>query len=129
MVDLLKCCFTSTDTVGLLGTGAQDVHLDFHTETELRSCVDVCLSLYNVSVSIPASAVCPSHVCLPVCQCLYWLSVYLSLPLCPPSPPLHFSLLSKLCMYVCVCWGGGGAGGGGGGRKDRVGEGKRGKNQ
>ena len=29
---LLKCCFTSTEmTVGLLGTGAQDVHLDFHT--------------------------------------------------------------------------------------------------
>ena len=27
----LKCCFTSTETVGLLGTGAQDVHLDFHT--------------------------------------------------------------------------------------------------
>ena len=30
---LLKCCFTSTETVGLLGTGAQDVHLD--------SCEDV----------------------------------------------------------------------------------------
>ena len=27
----LRCCFTSTKTVGLLGTGAQDVHLDFHT--------------------------------------------------------------------------------------------------
>ena len=27
----LKCCFTSTEIVGLLGTGAQDVHLDFHT--------------------------------------------------------------------------------------------------
>ena len=32
---LLKCCFTSTETVGLLGTGAQDVHLDFHTPPEL----------------------------------------------------------------------------------------------
>ena len=32
---LLKCCFTSTQTVGLLGTGAQDVHLDFHTAPEL----------------------------------------------------------------------------------------------
>ena len=28
---LLECCFTSTETVGLLGTGAQDGHLDFHT--------------------------------------------------------------------------------------------------
>ena len=30
-----ECCFTSTETVGLLGTGAQDVHLDFHTDHEL----------------------------------------------------------------------------------------------
>ena len=32
------CCFTSIETVGLLGTGAQDSHLDFHTtpETELE---------------------------------------------------------------------------------------------
>ena len=28
---LVECCFTSTETVGLLGTGAQDSHLDFHT--------------------------------------------------------------------------------------------------
>ena len=33
--NLKKCCFTSTETVGLLGTGAQDVHLDFHTAPEL----------------------------------------------------------------------------------------------
>ena len=31
----LKCCFTSTETVGLLGTGAQDVHLRFHTPPEI----------------------------------------------------------------------------------------------
>ena len=35
LLSLLKCCFTSTETVGLLGTGAQDGHLDFHTATEL----------------------------------------------------------------------------------------------
>ena len=34
-VGWLKCCFTSTETVGLLGTGAQDVHLDFDTAPEL----------------------------------------------------------------------------------------------
>ena len=28
---MMKCCFTSIETVGLLGTGAQDGHLDFHT--------------------------------------------------------------------------------------------------
>ena len=38
---LLKCCFTSTETVGLLGTGAQDGHLDFHTAPEL-SVVTLC---------------------------------------------------------------------------------------
>ena len=30
LVGWLKCCFMSTETVGLLGTGSQDVHLDFH---------------------------------------------------------------------------------------------------
>ena len=33
---MMKYCFTSTKTVGLLGTGAQDGHLDFHTAPELR---------------------------------------------------------------------------------------------
>ena len=32
---LLKSCPTSTETVGLLGTGAQDVRFDFHTAQEL----------------------------------------------------------------------------------------------
>ena len=32
---LVECCFTSTETVDLLGTGAQDDHLDFHTASEL----------------------------------------------------------------------------------------------
>ena len=31
------CRFTSTETVGLLGTGAQDGHLDFRTAPESRS--------------------------------------------------------------------------------------------
>ena len=35
MIELVECCFTSTETVGLLGTGAQDGHLDFHTAPEL----------------------------------------------------------------------------------------------
>ena len=36
----LKCCFTFTETIGLLGTGAQDGHLDFHTV--LRVCMRCC---------------------------------------------------------------------------------------
>ena len=35
LLSLPDCCFTSTETVGLLGTGAQDVHLDFLTAPEL----------------------------------------------------------------------------------------------
>ena len=35
MMMMMKCCFTSTETVGLLGTGALDNHLDFHTAPEL----------------------------------------------------------------------------------------------
>ena len=38
-LSLLKCYFTSKETVGLLGTGAQDVHLDFHTDPKLWLCV------------------------------------------------------------------------------------------
>ena len=30
-VGWLKCCFSSIETVGLLGMGDQDGHLDFHT--------------------------------------------------------------------------------------------------
>ena len=31
----VECCFTSTKTVGLLGMGAQDSHLDCHTASKL----------------------------------------------------------------------------------------------
>ena len=34
-MEVMKCCFTSTETVGLLGTGAKDGHLDSHTTPEL----------------------------------------------------------------------------------------------
>ena len=34
---LVECCFTSTETVGLLGTGAQDGHLNFHTAPKLSN--------------------------------------------------------------------------------------------
>ena len=32
---LVECCFTSTETIGLLGMGSQDSHLNFHTVPEL----------------------------------------------------------------------------------------------
>ena len=43
---LAECCFTSTENVGLLGTGAQDGHLDFHTDPELRSAAETCYHFY-----------------------------------------------------------------------------------
>ena len=43
----VKCCFTPTETVGLLGTGAQDDHLDFHTAPEL--CGPMLLKSYFTS--------------------------------------------------------------------------------
>ena len=33
----VNCCFMSTETIDLLGTGAQDGHFDFHTAPELWS--------------------------------------------------------------------------------------------
>ena len=53
---LVECCFTSTETVGLLGTEAQDGHLDFHTapEPDTPSSMD----LYNYIVKSPPP---PTH--------------------------------------------------------------------
>ena len=50
MLVLSKCCFTSTENVGLLGTGAQDGHLDFHTAPEL--CAKGLMFLYVIYVSL-----------------------------------------------------------------------------
>ena len=34
-VCMVQCCFTSTETIRLIGTGSQGRHLDFHTAPEL----------------------------------------------------------------------------------------------
>ena len=48
---LVECCFMSTETIGLLGTGAQDGHLNFHTAPELclfrLKLVDVLLYIHR----------------------------------------------------------------------------------
>ena len=44
---LVECCFTSTETVGLLGTGAEDVLLDFHTAPDL-CCFCLLCGLFSV---------------------------------------------------------------------------------
>ena len=52
-----KCCCTSTETVGLLGTGAQDVHLNFHTAPELCVILHEWLAFYSVFFNIHRSGV------------------------------------------------------------------------
>ena len=50
---LAECCFTSTETVGLSGTGAQDVHLDFHTAPELcKHYLAMCV-VHIIIISLP----------------------------------------------------------------------------
>ena len=59
---LVECCFTSTETVGLLGMGAQDGHLDFHTAPELCLMFSVGPNTYSVEPSILVLSVGPSRL-------------------------------------------------------------------
>ena len=56
---LVECCFTPTDTVGLLGTGAQDGHLDFHTPPELWGIC--CYALHAVMWGLSPVTIRPLH--------------------------------------------------------------------
>ena len=123
---LVECCFTSTETVGLLGTGAQDGHFDFHTAPELCLCLPVCLSgvylpacmsiclpycLFSLCLCLP---VCLSAVCLCVpgymSVCLFaFLSFYFCLPISLPACllvyvclPAFLSMSVYLFVYVCL---------------------------
>ena len=75
---LVECCFASTETVGLLGTGAQDGHPDFHTAPEL------CMS---GGVYVP---------CLGLCACVTSFECQLS-PLCVDSARV---LWASFCRFV-----------------------------
>ena len=56
----LSLSFTSTETVDLLGTGAQDVHLDFHTAPELSPS----LSLFLMIILMVLVTTCTAHFTL-----------------------------------------------------------------
>ena len=90
----MKCCFTSTETVGLLGTGAQDVHLGFHTAPEL--CPH--LSAHPLFALPPAHQllICLSHIS----------SAHIPL-LTAPLPPLLSSAHTPLALspahYLFTC--------------------------
>ena len=66
--ETVECCFTSTETVGLLGTGAQDGHLDFHTAPIYRC----------KPTSLHTSTVVTNSVALGIC----WLPLSLSWAYC-----------------------------------------------
>ena len=79
VVLLVVCCFTSTETVGLLGTGAQNGHLDSHTAPELW--------LINSLVCWLCSTRQPQK-----CWCLS--------PTPPGSGCLEFAALPRLCHLL-----------------------------
>ena len=83
-----KCCFTSTETVGLLGTGAQDGHLDFHTAPEL------CLSPSNELPPYSRGFPCQMLQCLQLVEaCLQVRQVQRSpCSLSPDCPKLSITL-------------------------------------
>ena len=77
-----KCCLTSTETVGLLGTGAQDVHLDFYTAPEL--CFLQGFTQVFCFVLLP---------CLFICKCSLDCVQNIANPhYTPPHPPHHPSV-------------------------------------
>ena len=45
---MVECRFTTTETVDLLGMGAQDGHLDFHTAPKLVICMKKIISIYTL---------------------------------------------------------------------------------
>ena len=75
---LVECCFTSTEIVGLLGTGAQDGHLDFHTVPELYDTTVQCCFTSTETIRIirdgsPGRPPRLSHSSWTLPQCAYSL--------------------------------------------------------
>ena len=111
----LKCCFTSTETVGLSGTGAQDSHLDFHTAPELchappteknnlsTKSHSLTQSIYQsgsqpIAPSVPNSFAAPAHPPLPAMIVLV-STVMVDWALKTRFLPF-FLLLSFMVLYV-----------------------------
>ena len=63
----LKCCFTSTETIGLVWTGAQDVHPDSHPgrPPRLSHYPELCLTLsLPMDLTVPSlCSCCPPESC------------------------------------------------------------------
>ena len=48
-VNMVQCCFTSAETIGSLGRGAQDGHLDSHSSWTVTQMMSWCLMSSDVS--------------------------------------------------------------------------------
>ena len=74
-IRLVECCFTFTETVGLLWTGAQDGYLDFPTAPEFCSVLDTDTNVYNYGCLFTANkvVVVVVFVCLSVCLFVVFL--------------------------------------------------------
>jgi len=98
---LVECCFTSTETVGLLGTGAQDGHLDFYTAPGL--CMSpVSATAFNTS-RLEALTLHASELCKTFSEAtlsLVWPQCF-----CRFKTASSFSRLckSKLVSGQCTC--------------------------
>ena len=77
---LIECCFTSTETEGLLGTGAQDGHLDFNTPPEL-SYAPSSLSDRNILLPIPSRL--PHWDTEPILSLIHWSYREKATMMCP----------------------------------------------
>ena len=86
-LQLVKCCFTSTVTVGFLGTGAQDVHLNIHKAPELWVTAGPgwLLSLFSPVV----------------CCWLVWGTVLVAM--LAPVPQQPWTILSTAAVSVSQC--------------------------
>ena len=91
---LLKCSFTSTESVGFLRMGAQDGHLDFHTAPKLWIIVDCCLFM---SIKAPTEGVL-NNAAQRFCSVLFYLFFSPSFQ----QPALSAVSLQKLCLWFSV---------------------------
>ena len=57
ILPLVECCFTSTETVDVLGTGAQNGHLDLHTAPEVWTTPFSVFFSHSRSISVHTSRV------------------------------------------------------------------------
>ena len=110
-VVLAECCFTPTETVGLLGTAAQDDHLDFHTAPEL------CLMVYTKGITTIGtrrqSASCRDdrfnvklyvHNVFFVCVCRFFKSVCVCVSVCAFGFPSRYCKVSISTCKTRFSW-------------------------